>query len=320
MAPQGVPGHEFEALCRTVFGTVELLGLFHARKLRVHELALRLRLGPGPHGGCGSPSRSTTASRRRSPRATSCCGRRPPGPRAGLPRRLPRVSRATARWPPRRDHLAAPGIRRELGARPALPHALRRGSGDAEFARPRVRDLAVRGGVAVGGDRHQLSPVARRARRHPGAAHPVPDPGPVPTSSRRRCDRPLPGVPGRRPARVPPADTAGFCRRRGGGGRRARALGGRVRARRATGCRAAARAGGLLGALGATRSGPRRRPTPCCRCWPPTRGSSAASDRDRVAPAALRRWEGGLWLPECAHATGLIRCSRRRGCGPRASS
>jgi SAM-dependent methyltransferase len=32
--------HEFDALCRTVFGRVELLGLFHARKLRLHELAL----------------------------------------------------------------------------------------------------------------------------------------------------------------------------------------------------------------------------------------------------------------------------------------
>jgi 2-polyprenyl-3-methyl-5-hydroxy-6-metoxy-1,4-benzoquinol methylase len=32
--------HELDALCRTVFGHVELLGLFHARKLRLHELAL----------------------------------------------------------------------------------------------------------------------------------------------------------------------------------------------------------------------------------------------------------------------------------------
>jgi SAM-dependent methyltransferase len=32
--------HEFDALCRGVFPHVELLGLFHARKLRVHELAL----------------------------------------------------------------------------------------------------------------------------------------------------------------------------------------------------------------------------------------------------------------------------------------
>ncbi|MGD9737123.1 MAG: class I SAM-dependent methyltransferase [Solirubrobacterales bacterium] len=33
---------EFGELCRAHFGRVELLGLFHARKLRVHELALRL--------------------------------------------------------------------------------------------------------------------------------------------------------------------------------------------------------------------------------------------------------------------------------------
>ncbi len=32
---------EFAELCRAVFGEVELLGLFHARKLRLHELALR---------------------------------------------------------------------------------------------------------------------------------------------------------------------------------------------------------------------------------------------------------------------------------------
>jgi SAM-dependent methyltransferase len=33
---------EFGALCRQVFDEVELLGLFHARKLRAHELALRV--------------------------------------------------------------------------------------------------------------------------------------------------------------------------------------------------------------------------------------------------------------------------------------
>jgi 2-polyprenyl-3-methyl-5-hydroxy-6-metoxy-1,4-benzoquinol methylase len=34
--------HEFETLCRSAFDQVELLGLFHARKLRVHQLALSL--------------------------------------------------------------------------------------------------------------------------------------------------------------------------------------------------------------------------------------------------------------------------------------
>ena len=33
---------EFSALCRSVFAEVEVLGLFHARKLRAHALALRL--------------------------------------------------------------------------------------------------------------------------------------------------------------------------------------------------------------------------------------------------------------------------------------
>jgi 2-polyprenyl-3-methyl-5-hydroxy-6-metoxy-1,4-benzoquinol methylase len=35
---------EFRALCERHFGSVELLGLFHARKLRAHELAIK-RLG-----------------------------------------------------------------------------------------------------------------------------------------------------------------------------------------------------------------------------------------------------------------------------------
>jgi SAM-dependent methyltransferase len=32
--------HEFDRLCRSVFSEVRLIGLFHARKLRVHEIAL----------------------------------------------------------------------------------------------------------------------------------------------------------------------------------------------------------------------------------------------------------------------------------------
>jgi SAM-dependent methyltransferase len=48
-AKSGNPWHlkeytapEFRDLCRTAFASVRLLGLFHARKLRLHELALRL--------------------------------------------------------------------------------------------------------------------------------------------------------------------------------------------------------------------------------------------------------------------------------------
>jgi SAM-dependent methyltransferase len=54
LAPKGAPrsdnpwhvheyrAHEFERLCREHFSSVALYGLFHARKLRAHELALRL--------------------------------------------------------------------------------------------------------------------------------------------------------------------------------------------------------------------------------------------------------------------------------------
>lgn len=53
LAPKGAPrsgnpwhvheyrAEEFEALCRAHFATVEMHGLYHARKLRAHELALR---------------------------------------------------------------------------------------------------------------------------------------------------------------------------------------------------------------------------------------------------------------------------------------
>jgi len=53
LAPKGAPrsdnpwhvheyrADEFAALCRSSFATVEMHGLFHARKLRAHELALR---------------------------------------------------------------------------------------------------------------------------------------------------------------------------------------------------------------------------------------------------------------------------------------
>jgi hypothetical protein len=54
LAPKGAPRsdnpwhvheyrcEEFEQLCRSHFASVEMYGLFHARKLRAHELALRL--------------------------------------------------------------------------------------------------------------------------------------------------------------------------------------------------------------------------------------------------------------------------------------
>ena len=58
--------------CAAHFGEVELFGLFHARKLRAHELAIEQLGWDRVHARLRHHrSRSTTASRRRSPRATS---------------------------------------------------------------------------------------------------------------------------------------------------------------------------------------------------------------------------------------------------------
>ena len=55
---------EYRALCERHFGRVELLGLFHARKLRLHQLRDRARgLGRGAPAPADSRARSTTASR-----------------------------------------------------------------------------------------------------------------------------------------------------------------------------------------------------------------------------------------------------------------
>ena len=41
MAREEYRAEEFRELCESCFDHVEILGLFHARKLRIHELALR---------------------------------------------------------------------------------------------------------------------------------------------------------------------------------------------------------------------------------------------------------------------------------------
>ena len=120
---------------------VDLLGVFHARKLRAHELALRLgwdrvhaalRL-TRPFYDRFVPAideRDFAAARRRA------------RPRARPARRVPSMSSAAA------------ADRGELAIVLHSPHALRRG----------LRHLAVRRGVAAGGDRLLLPAAAARAR------------------------------------------------------------------------------------------------------------------------------------------------------------
>ena len=135
--------------CALDFGTVcRCHGLAHARRLRAHELALRLARWDAVHPALQLTKRSTTASCRRSPRRTSpCARRRPPRPRAAAA-----------------DFLAVlTPCPRPTGDRPAHPHALHGGWG-VPPPPPPVRHVAVRRGAAVRGDRQLLRAVARRAR------------------------------------------------------------------------------------------------------------------------------------------------------------
>ena len=115
---------------------------------------------------CTSRARSTSASPRRSPPATSRCG----------------AAGSSAR------STCSPSCGRE--ARPAHPHALRRG----------LRHVAVRRGVAVGGDRDLLPAAARRARPPPRQGHAVDHAGARRPARGAGGDGALPGVPARRSA------------------------------------------------------------------------------------------------------------------------
>ena len=179
---------EYRALCERHFASVDLLGLFHARApARSTSGRSSTRAGTRCTGGSASRRASTTASRRRSRRATSRCDA------ADSIARLTSW-RCCAREPPL--------------DRPAHPHALRGG----------LRHVAVRRGVAVGGDRHQLPAAARRARRPPGPRDALDDAGAVRPARGARRARPLPDVPARAPARVAPARHRGRGRPGRGGG------------------------------------------------------------------------------------------------------
>ncbi len=184
------------------------------------------------------------------------------------------------------------------------PRAMRRPT----FANRRVRHVAVRRGVAVGGDRDQLPAAAGGARSW--RLDPVPDPGPVRPARTTRRDRALHRVPRAGPHSRPTSSTSALpscrrgcarlalaiersatrLRRRGGDGFAELGPNGRPARRRSAG----------------TRAGPRRRPTRSCRC---SRLTPALALQVQTGIAAHRRrfgdWGGGFWLPECGHARWL---------------
>ena len=88
---------EFRELCEAHFPQVEMLGLFHARKLRAHELAIKLgwdsvHKALRPHQAVLRPLHAGDLRLR-----LRAAGRRP-RKGAGLPRRLSCLSRRPAIW------------------------------------------------------------------------------------------------------------------------------------------------------------------------------------------------------------------------------
>ena len=130
---------EFRALCESVFDRVELYGLFHARKLRVHELALR--------AGWDRVHAALGITKPFYDRFTPAIATSDFALRAGRPRAGARLRGRAAR----RDERAPRGAR----ARAPHAHALRGG----------LRHVAVRRGVALGGGGLRVPAAARAARR-----------------------------------------------------------------------------------------------------------------------------------------------------------
>ena len=159
LARQGVPGGGVPRLCEDHFPRVEMLGLFHARKLRAHEIAIGLGWDSRPQAARADQAllRPLHPGDRRL-RLRPAQRRPREGPR--LRRRLPCLRRGLVG--------SARGERGRPGDRPPLAHALRRG----------LRDLSVRRGVALRRGDPLLPAGARRgagrdADGDPGARRPA---------------------------------------------------------------------------------------------------------------------------------------------------
>ena len=270
---------------RRALRPVEMLGLFHARKLRVHELAIRsagwdtstsalgltkplLRL---VHAGASRAATSRSRPRRRTldgARWTSWrCAARERATRPGelaivLHTHMPYVE-GFGTWPFGEEWLW------EAMATCYLP----------------LLDLLERRGAAS-----RLG--------HAGARRPARGAGRRRSASWRSCAR---------CAVATHRSTSTGCRASGERrpGRRDRALVGRTtRARRAL---RGARRRPARARSRRTRRGRRRRRTRCCRCWPPTPACAlqVAAGIDAHRARFGHRWGGGFWLPECAHAPWL---------------
>ena len=271
---------EFRALCEAHFSSVELLGpVPRAQAARPRAGDPARRLGRRPPRGWGSPSASTTASRRRSRCATSRCA---VGPRTG--------ATSIGRW------TSSPSCARD-SCRSSCTRTCptSRASATWPFGR----------GVAVGGDRDDV-PAARRRARPPraGAADAVAHAGarrPARGAGHRRA---LPGASAAICACARTTLDADAADDHAGGRRAA------PRAAASTWTpptRSSARGGDVLGAL-APHVSWTSSATHAVLPLLATRAGVRLQVRTGIEAHRARfgaDWRGGFWLPECAHAPWL---------------
>ena len=309
--------HEFEQLCREHFASVALFGLYHARKLRAHELAL----GGWDHGyprlglterfyGWFTPAISTADFALR------------PRGQADLDGRWTSCSRSAGRERLASDLSTSRPVSVPYGAAPR-----RKPRGELAIVlhthMPYVRASGRgRSGRSGCGRRSPAATCRCWSARARGAADGVADARCSVTSSR---------LPGWRALRSICRRTSAATPSRGSPGLRAGAT--NPRARGGTSWRDYERAGWASSVAAATCSGtvaPYAQwtsaathavlPLLASEAGAAAGASGVESHAARFAlPTTLPRagWRGGFWLPECAHAGQLEPTARRRRCARR---
>ena len=254
---------EFRALCEAHFERVEMLGLFHARKLRAHEVAIGLGWDR-VHRALRLTEPFYAASRRRSPAPISACGRG-------------RSSARSTSSPSAMPERSAGDLAIVLHSH--MPYV--EGFGTYPFGEEWLFDAAIRSYLpvldAARGVTLTVTPVLADQLEDAGARERL-----------REFLRFPAGRGGRGGPRRGPAGVSG--RLRGGAGALPAARSTCSTRSAATRCAPS----GRLPRRGGSRWPPRPPPTPSCRCSPPgPRLGLQLDDGHPLAPAPLRL---GRWL------------------------
>ena len=316
MAPARVHARRVPALLEPRFSRVEMLGVFHARKLRVHELALRLgwdRVHPALR--LTKPFYDRIRARDLASDFDLRDDRARAG--AGLPGRLPCLTAgrcraggtmATDAWSivAARCRTAVRHGEDAVGDLAIVLHSHMpyvEGFGTYPFGEEWLFDAVARSYLPVLEVARDLTMTVT-----PGARRPARGAGRAPSAWRPSC-----AATGSRP----PSATRPEARRSSGQPPQAEAERYRARARAAaiSSTATCSRRSGPRPRSGTSRWCPRRPRTRCCR-WSPRPPAGAC----RSTPGCARTGAGsaapaGFWLPECAYRPGLEPLLAERGPG-----